>query len=270
MLETCEAYAAVHNLKFSTDQNPSKCKTKTLAFLKRVRPLSQLLLCGNPLPWTNKCKHLGVTITNEIDGCESDMKIKNAMYVGKNNELNQEFKFAHPETKLTINKIYNLHLSGSPLWNLFGPGARNIESSYNRSVKVMMDLPYATHRSLIKPLTKERHLRNVLISRFLTFMELITKSKKQRIKMLMENAIKDVRSVTGANLRNIMLLMGKTSVGEIKRVDVENINYFKLDEKESWKVQCIQEIIEAKNNRVEIPGFEREELQEMLNYLCTS
>ena len=270
MLETCEAYAAVHNLKFSTDQNPSKCKTKTLTFLKRVRPLSQLLLCGNPLPWTNKCKHLGVTITNEIDGCESDMKIKNAMYVGKNIELNQEFKFAHPETKLTINKIYNLHLSGSPLWNLFGPGARNIESSYNRSVKVMMDLPYATHRSLIEPLTKERHLKKVLISRFLTFMELITKSKKQRIKMLMETAMKDVRSVTGANLRNIMLLMGKTSVGEIKRVDVENINYFRLDEKESLKVQCIQEIIEAKNNRVEIPGFEGEELQAMLNYLCTS
>ena len=67
-----------------------------------------------------------------------------------------------------------------------------------------------------------------------------------------------------------MLLMGKTSGGEIKRVDVENINYFKLDEKESWKVQCIQEIIEAKNNRVEIPGFEEEELQAMLNYLCTS
>ena len=64
--------------------------------------------------------------------------------------------------------------------------------------------------------------------------------------------------------------MGKTSVGEIKRVDVENINYFKLNEKENWKVQCIQEIIEAKNNRVEIPGFEGEELQAMLNYLCTS
>ena len=64
--------------------------------------------------------------------------------------------------------------------------------------------------------------------------------------------------------------MGKTSVGEIKRVDVENINYFKLDEKESWKVQCIQEIIEVKNNTVEIPGFEGEELQAMLNYLCTS
>ena len=46
MLETCESYAAAHNLRFSTDRNPSKCKTKTMAFLKKVRPLPNLILCG--------------------------------------------------------------------------------------------------------------------------------------------------------------------------------------------------------------------------------
>ena len=149
MLETCEAYALAHNLRFSTDPRPSKCKTKTMAFLKKARPLPKLSLCGNPLPWTDKCKHLGVTIANRIDGCEQDMKVKNAMYIDKNIELNQEFYFAHPDTKLTINKIYNMHFSGSPLWNLFGSGARNIESTCNRSMKSMMDLPYGTHRALI-------------------------------------------------------------------------------------------------------------------------
>ena len=33
MLKICEEYAGKHNLKFSTDKNPSKCKTKCLAFL---------------------------------------------------------------------------------------------------------------------------------------------------------------------------------------------------------------------------------------------
>ena len=60
-----------------------------------------------------------------------------------------------------------------------------------------------------KPLTKERHLKKVLISRFLTFMELITKSKKQRIKMLMETAIKDVRSVNWSKLKKYHALDGK-------------------------------------------------------------
>ena len=136
-----------------------------MVFLKRPRPLPNLLLCGNPLPWTTKCKHLGINVENKIDGCEHDMRIKKAQYTGKNIELNQEFYFVHPSTKIKVNNIYNSHYYGSPLWNLFGPGALGIESSYNRSVKVMLDLPYATHRSLIQPLTGETHVKIVLIIR---------------------------------------------------------------------------------------------------------
>ena len=75
------------------------------------------------------------------------MRVKNAMYVEKNIDLNQEFYFDHPDTKLAINQMHNAHCS------LFSQGAQNIESTYNRSVKIKMDLPYATHRSLIEPLT---------------------------------------------------------------------------------------------------------------------
>ena len=116
-----------------------------MAFLKRNRVLHNLTLCGYPLPWTNKCKHLGTTITNKIDGCEDDMKVKNNCYIQKNMELNQKFYFAHPETRFRINQIYNSHYSSSPLWDLFGNGARKIESRYNRSVKIMLGLPYNSH-----------------------------------------------------------------------------------------------------------------------------
>ena len=51
-----------------------------MAFLKTQRALPNLKLYGNPLPWTDRCKHLGTTITNKIDGCEEDIRIKNAMY----------------------------------------------------------------------------------------------------------------------------------------------------------------------------------------------
>ena len=42
MLKICEEYAGLHNLTFSTDPNPAKCKTKCLAFLQRERPLPEL------------------------------------------------------------------------------------------------------------------------------------------------------------------------------------------------------------------------------------
>ena len=50
MLTTCEEFAAKHNLKFSTDPDPRKCKTKCMAFLKKPRKLPNVYLCGNPLP----------------------------------------------------------------------------------------------------------------------------------------------------------------------------------------------------------------------------
>ena len=34
MLATCENFAAENNLKFSTDPNPTKCKTKLMVFLR--------------------------------------------------------------------------------------------------------------------------------------------------------------------------------------------------------------------------------------------
>ena len=54
MLTTCENYAKCHNLKFSTDPDPVKCKTKLMAFMKRPRQLPNLILCGVSLPWVNK------------------------------------------------------------------------------------------------------------------------------------------------------------------------------------------------------------------------
>ena len=68
MLFICESYAASHDLKFSTDQDPRKCKTKCIAFLKKRRELPALQLCGNDLPWVASGKHLGVNLDDNMNG----------------------------------------------------------------------------------------------------------------------------------------------------------------------------------------------------------
>ena len=87
MLITCQEYAESHNLKFSTDSNPDKCKTKLIAFLKKQRELPSLRLCGAELPWVDKVKHLGNTISNTLDGNQLDIRVKNAKFVDKNNTI---------------------------------------------------------------------------------------------------------------------------------------------------------------------------------------
>ena len=101
-------------------------------------------------------------------------------------------------------------------------------------------------------------------------MEKISNSKKKAIKMLMETAKQDVRSITGNNYRNIMLLVGKSSVDDVKKVDVEKIEYFPVKETDSWKVDAIREIIEVKNKVLDVEDFLLEELEAILDHLCTS
>ena len=78
-------------LKFSTDPDPRKCKTKCIAFLKKRKDLPALQLCGNDLAWVASGKHLGVNLDDKMNGMKNDMRIKRAQFITKNNDLCQEY-----------------------------------------------------------------------------------------------------------------------------------------------------------------------------------
>ena len=99
MLEEIENYCTDHNLKFRTDPDPRKCKTKCIAFLLKERPLPDVLLCRNRLPWVSKGIHLGNYFHNATHIMKDDILSKRARFIQKNCELNQEFSFAHPKNE---------------------------------------------------------------------------------------------------------------------------------------------------------------------------
>ena len=268
MLQTCQEYAASHNLKFSTDPDPNKCKTKLMAFLKHPRILPSLSLCGIPLPWVNKLKHLGNTVANVVDGCQLDQKINNAKYIEKNNTLCQELHFAHPQSLFKVNTIYNSHYTGSQLWDLGGREMEKMEATYNRSVKIMYNLPWATHRNLIEPLTGVPHMKRILVWRYQGFIRKLQNSKKKALRNLLNLVKNDVRTTTGSNLRKIMLLSGKNTIKEVldSRLDFE---YHKLEEEEVWKESMLKEIIDIQNEENTMEALDNDELTDILEYLCT-
>ena len=102
-----------------------------------------------------RIKYLGNHISNVVDGNQLDLKVKTAKYVDKLNSINQEFSFAHPHTKVIVNSIYNSHFTGSQLWGLDSREMEKLESTYNKSVKILYNLPWATHTYFIEPLTQE-------------------------------------------------------------------------------------------------------------------
>ena len=198
-----------------------------------------------------------------------DVKDKRAKYIGKNNEIIQEFYFAHPKTRLQINSIWNSHWSGSVLWDLFGPEAEQVYGTYNQSVKIMFDIPRSSSRFLIEPLTGASHLKKVLIKRFLTFVESIKSSKKIALKNLFKVVKEDCRSVTGNNLTRIMNLVGKVNVDSLVPTDAMDIQYHVISEENVFKVNMIKELTDVKFGESFVEGFSRKELDMILNNVCT-
>jgi hypothetical protein len=99
-------------------------------------------------------------------------------------------------------------------------------------------------------------------------MDKIDTSDKSALKMLKEEAVHDVRSVTGRNFRNIMLLAGKSCIDHARKGSF-NWSYFPLDGDDKWKVGMIKEKIDNKNDVMEVPGFAQDELETILLHLYT-
>ena len=161
------------------------------------------------------------------------MKIKNAKFVSRSMEINQEFYFAAEDTKMNVNDIYNSSWFGSVLWDLFSPAAVKLESSYNRSIKVILELPHATHRGLIEPLSGRRHVKRIFLKRFLTMISSIRKSKKTVLLNLLRVSEKRTTSTTGRNLRNIMLILGESCIEKIEIEKIYKFPYFPLPKEEA-------------------------------------
>ena len=134
----------------------------------------------------------------------------------------------------------------------------------------MMDLPRETHRNLIEPLSGILHLKTILIKRFLAFMMQIKKSNKKAAKFLLESIQFDTNSVTGSNLRNILLLTDKADIQDLLPADLSNLKYHPIQNADKWKVSILQEILEIKHGNLEVDDFNYDELDEIVEFLCVS
>ena len=133
----------------------------------------------------------------------------------------------------------------------------------------MYDLPLATHRFFIEPLSGVPHLSRILVRRYLSFIEKIKKSSKVALNQLLEMVMRDVRMTTGANLRFIMIQTGLNRVEDLKagKVDFE---YHKIEKTDEWKIGFVKELGNVKQEELKVAGMVYEELDEILEYLCTS
>ena len=198
-----------------------------------------------------------------------DIKTKAARFIDKCNSLDQEFHFTHPQTMIKIQNIYNNHFNGSQLWKLNSKEFTKFESSYNKSVKIIFDLPWATYRYFVEQLTGAPHMRRLLVRRYISFIEKVRNSSKTTLAQLLELVQNDVRMTTGHNLRSIMLQSGLNRVSDI---GIGNcyFEYHKVSEEDMWRIDFVRELVELRHEDLDVSGIETEDLEHILEYLCTT
>ena len=145
-----------------------------------------------------------------------------------------------------------------------------VENAWNVSVRKMYKIPRTTHRYLIEPITGMPHIKNILIKRFLRFIQQIENCPKKILGNLLQLIKKDVNSVTGANLRQIMILCGKQNIVDLEPIDANLIEYHPIPVEEYWRVSAVKDIVATRNNQATIEGFDIDELDNMMDFVCTS
>ena len=267
MINTCSKYATKHNLTFSTNDDPKKSKTKCMVFQRKERALRKLKLSGKDLPWVKSVKHLGSTITNDVN-CKmrQDLMEKRAMYVSRNNELAQEFFFAHPTTKIWINNVYNTSFYSSPLWDIYSKDYSKLEKSWNVSQRIMLGLPRTTHRYFLEPLSKTMHVKKSLMKRYISFIDKLETSRKTVLRQMILELRHDCRSTTGSNIRKLLL---EHDAFRLRDIVYERNPYKRIPEGEDWKIGMVEEIIDIKSGNLALAEFTVEEVEDLCRCICS-
>ena len=277
MLSICENFAKSHSMLFSTDPNPSKSKTKCL-FFSRSRAadmVANVKLNGNNLPWVSTAKHLGNHLSSTVclspycPETKTDLLCKRAILFDKVHQVQQQFGQYDPHLVLELLSIYSTALYGSPLWQLYSEEHQKLNRSWNTAVKIIWELPYATHTRLLEDLCPVQHLEHVLLSRYIGFIQNLYKSDKGILSLIFKSSLSNYGSVTGRNLHYLYKKFDIQNIHQlfILKTKLRAIRVYDLPGEENWKVNLIEEICLIRKNHLEIE-FDQENLNQILDFVC--
>ena len=253
MVNIVKEYCDKYGITISTNTDLSKSKTKCIRFNSTV-PAVNIQLYGVPLPWVQSWEHLGHTI-HEDESCSHDILIKRAEFIGKVHSLRQELGSVDPSVFLSLTQIYMSSFYGSNLWSFNSDSARKLYASWNRMIQFAFNLPFGTHRFILKEFSERLPLQETLHKRFAKFCDQIQNSGKPEVLHLFDKQKYDTRSTFGKNFMNIFVY--KQDLPEY----VTPIN-------EEWKTPMIKDLLEVLAHKGDIPGFHTEEIKDILAHVA--
>ena len=272
MVSISEKWAKTHKMKFSTNIDVKKSKTKCIIFSKKKidrTNIANIILNDTPLPFVENFKHLGMNV-NWNNSFDIDCDNKRCKFIGKVHSLRQELYFTSPEVMFKLLNTYCTSYYGSNCWDLYSNNCERLYNAWNVACRIILRLDFKTHRYLIEPLSNCMHPKVMLSSRFVKFHDSLSMSKKPLLRLLCNFYKNDLRSVHGCNLYKIASACN-VPIKDLNPIIVkQKMSYFKVPNNELWRIPFIKELLAIKANKYELNGFKFNEIDNMLVDLCTS
>ena len=265
-------FAKEHNLKFSTNPNPEKSKTKGIIFSKKFidkTNIAPIMLGEDALPWRDSLKLLG-NILDSDNSMKTDSDMKRCKFIGKMHSLNQEFGFVSQEVKMKLVNTYTTSFYGSSLYRLYSSQCDRLYAAYNICVRNTFSVPRRTHRYLIETISQCIHPKVMICTRFVKFVKALNMSSKSGICFLINLVQNDNRTVCGKNLSEIATECNVEKVSLTSHEVKQNMKYSKIPESEKWRENMLSEMMLYRNTDfVKIDNFLKHEIDEIISMVCT-
>ena len=274
MIKICEEYGNSNNLKFSTDPNPAKSKTKCLYMCgPRVRQPAfpaPLKLYGRDLPWVAHATHLGHELHQD---CTMDMeiKMKRANFIQSTTDIRDMFSFALPGQILGAVQTYSCHFYGSMLWDLYSGMANQVFRSWNTTVKLVWDLPRSTHNYFVEHLLAKnvRSARQQVLSQYIGFLGRLIKSVSSEVRIMAMISAQDIRTTTGRNIRNLEEEFAQNPWTLLPSSINSMYQQYGLPQQDSWRISYLSDLM---YQRYEMKACDEdtEIVTQLIESLCSS
>ena len=271
MVAICEKFMKQRRLKFSTNVNPMKSKTKCIVFSKVKNcqvNLAPITLNGDPLPWVDKVKHLG-NLLEQNNSMKLDCVTKRGKMIGKVNSLLQELHFTAPQVKMKLLNFYTTSFYGSNLWNIYSAEVNRIFSTWNVTVRKVFDLPWTTHRYFIEGVSECPHPKTLICSRFVKFLENVSMCNKLSVRFLANMVWNDRRTLAGRTLTKIAAECNHDRASLSSKI-ARGLVYREPTAENSWRLPFLKELLKARSDSLDIPGFDDMMISDVINDICTT
>ena len=137
-------------------------------------------------------------------------------------------------------------------------------------IKIVWDLPFATHKRIVESLTEVPHIQSSLHGTYIGFIENLSNSVKTQLQVLFNICKHNQFSNTG---QNIAYLKQEYDLDDMKAL-IENKHIVKknrvnlLEEGEEWKIDIIEELSLIKKGFLKI-DMDEDDIEVMLESITT-